>query len=52
MGRGNARDWQTRLRLWAALLIGTNQLVVMTYYGLGLVSGGNFERRLKVTAGT
>ena len=41
--RGNARDWQTRLRLWAAMLIGLNQLVVMTYYSLGLISGDAME---------
>ncbi len=41
--RGNARDWQTRLRLWAAMLIGFNQLVVMSYYTLGLVSADAME---------
>jgi adenylate cyclase len=40
---GNARDWQTRLRLWAAMAIGLNQLVVMTYYSLGLISGDAME---------
>jgi len=43
MGQGTARDWETRLRLWAAIAIGTNQLVVMTYYSLGLVSGDAME---------
>ncbi len=41
--RGTARDWQTRLRLWAAIIIGFNQLMVMTYYSLGLVSGDAME---------
>jgi len=41
--QGNARDWQTRLRLWAAMAIGLNQLVVMAYYSLGLVSGEAME---------
>ena len=43
MGQGTARDWETRLRLWAAIAIGTNQLVTMVYYSLGLVSGEAME---------
>jgi len=44
----NARDWQTRIRLWAALVIGLNQLFVMTYYSLGLVSSEAMEAFLVV----
>lgn len=44
----NARDWQTRIRLWAALVIGTNQFFVMTYYSLGLVSTQAMEGFLVV----
>ena len=41
--KSTSRDWQTRLRLWAAIVIGFNQLVTMSYYALGLVSGDAME---------
>ena len=44
----NARDWQTRIRLWAAMTIALNQIFVMTYYSLGLVSTDAMEGLLVV----
>ena len=41
--KSTSRDWQTRIRLWAAIVIGFNQLITMAYYALGLVSGDAME---------
>jgi len=41
--RSTARDWQTRLRLWAALIIGTFQLLYFVYYAAGVFSAEAME---------
>ncbi len=34
----NARDWQTRIRLWAAIIQGTYALGYILYYAVGVIS--------------
>lgn len=36
--RSNARDWETRLRLYAAIVLGFFQLLSMVYFAAGLIS--------------
>ena len=36
--RGNATDWQTRIRLWAALTMALYAIGYTVYYALGLIS--------------
>ncbi len=36
--KGNARDWQTRIRLWAALIMAVYAIGYTIYYALGLIS--------------
>jgi adenylate cyclase len=38
MLKGNATDWQTRIRLWAALTMATYAIFYNVYYALGLIS--------------
>jgi len=44
--RTNARDWQTRIRLWAALLMATYFIARMGYYAMGLISPDAMEEYL------
>ena len=39
----STRDWQTRLRLWAALVLGTYQALHLAYYAAGLISPDAME---------
>jgi len=36
--KSSARDWQTRIRLWAAITMAAYVIVYTIYYGLGLIS--------------
>ncbi len=36
--KGNATDWQTRIRLWAAIAMATYAIFYTIYYALGLIS--------------
>ncbi len=42
----NARDWQTRIRLWAAILMATYFISRMGYYAMGLLSPDAMEEYL------
>jgi len=44
--RTNARDWQTRIRLWAALLMAFYFISRMGYYAMGLISPDAMEEYL------
>ena len=39
----NARDWQTRIRLWAAIVMASYFLLRMGYYSMGLISPDAME---------
>lgn len=44
----STRDWQTRLRLWAALILGVYQFLHLGYYAAGLISPDAMEAFGKV----
>jgi len=48
--RSNATDWQTRLRLTAAAVLGFFQLLSMVYSGAGLISPGAMAAVYRVIA--
>ena len=41
--KANARDWQTRIRLWAAIIMAAYFLTRMGYYSMGLISPDAME---------
>lgn len=46
--KGNSRDWQTRVRLWAAIIQGTYAYAYFLYYAMGLVSPDAMEGYLNL----